>query len=118
MRNVTLEVEDNDGNRTAHTFEVLILNQRPLAVLSRPLDGESGQEYIFDATSSYDPDGLAEDLSFRWNVDGETIENISTVFYTFEEPGTYSVSLVVIDNLGEESGVKTYTIEILSLIHI
>ena len=112
MKNVTVEVEDNDGNRTAHTFNVLVLNQRPLAVLSRPVDGESGQEYIFDATSSYDPDGFATDLSFRWTIDGETIENISTVFYTFEEPGTYSVSLVVSDDLGEESGVKTYTIEI------
>ena len=88
--NITLEVEDNDGNRSSHTFYVVVLNQRPLAVMPRPVDdGESGQQYVFDASASYDPDGLVSELKYRWDIDGEIIENISTIFYSFEEPGTY-----------------------------
>ena len=112
IRNVTLEVEDNDGNRSSHTFYVMVLNQRPLAVMPRPVDGESGQQYVFDASASYDPDGLVSDLTYRWDIDGEIIENISTIFYSFEEPGTYSISLRVFDGNNEPSGLKTYTIEI------
>ena len=112
IRNVTLIVEDNDGNMSSHNFYVMVLNQRPLAVMPRPVDGEVGQPYVFDASGSYDPDGLATDLTYRWEIDHEVIENISTVYYSFEEPGTYSVSLRVFDAEGQPSGLKTYTIEI------
>ena len=67
---------------------------------------------MFDASASYDPDGLVSDLTYRWDIDGEIIENISTIFYSFEEPGTYSISLRVFDGNDEPSGLKTYTIEI------
>ena len=109
---MTLVVEDNDGNRSSHSFYVMVLNQRPLAVMPRPVDGEVGQPYVFDASGSYDPDGLATDLTYRWEIDHEVIENISTVYYSFEEPGTYSVSLRVFDAEDQPSGLKTYTIEI------
>ncbi len=112
IRNITLQVEDNDGNKSSHTFFVLVLNQRPLAVMPRPVDGEAGQQYVFDGSGSYDPDGLSSELTYKWEIAGDLIENISTVFYTFDEPGTYTVSLIVFDAIGDPSGVKTYTIEI------
>ena len=66
---------------------------------------QHGYEYaplaiLFDATDSYDPDGRI--ASYSWDFgDGETGAS-SSVSHTYDEPGSYPVTLRVLDNRGGE----------------
>ena len=113
MKNVTLEVIDDDGNSSIATLEVDVLNQRPVALFERPADGEIGDAYIF-SSSSFDPDGDTSSLSHHWTFSDrdEAIENTTSVSRTFSSPGLYSVSLIVVDERGLDSAPKTYLIHI------
>ena len=113
MKNVTLEVTDDDGNTSIAYLEVEILNQRPVALFERPSDGEIGDAYIF-SSSSFDPDGDSSALSHYWNFSDRDspIENTTSVSRTFSHPGLHSVSLVVVDERGLDSAPKTFLLYI------
>ena len=113
IKNLTLEVTDDDGNSSIANLEVEVLNQRPVAIFERPMDGEIGDAYIF-ISSSFDPDGASSSLAHIWSFSDResTIENTTSVSRTFSEPGLFSVSLTVIDDKGLESAPKTYLISI------
>jgi len=64
-----------------------------------------GQQVVFNAASSYDPDGWI--TSYQWDFDSNgTIDawgqTVAHVFYT---PGSHPVTLTVIDNQGASSAV-------------
>jgi len=113
LKNVTLEVIDDDGNASIANLEVEVLNQRPVALFERPVDGEIGSAYIF-SSSSFDPDGDTSSLSHQWTFSDRegTIDNTTSISRTFSNPGLYSVSLVVYDEKGLESAPKTYLLYI------
>jgi PKD repeat protein len=113
MKNISLEVTDDDGNTSTTTIQVLVVNQRPVAVFARPVDGFVDTEYIFESLS-FDPDGNSSTLQIIWNIStfDEDLYNVSTVYHTFTSPGLYSISLTVIDERGMESATKSYTIRI------
>jgi PKD repeat protein len=113
MKNISLEVTDDDGNTSTTTIQVLVVNQRPVAVFARPVDGFVDTEYIFESLS-FDPDGNSSTLEIIWNISAfdEALYNVSTVYHTFTSPGLYSISLTVIDERGMESATKSYTIRI------
>jgi len=113
MKNISLEVTDDDGNTSTTTIQVLVVNQRPVAVFARPVDGFVDTEYIFESLS-FDPDGNSSTLEIIWNISAfdEDLYNVSTVYHTFTSPGLYSISLTVIDERGMESATKSYTIRI------
>ncbi|MAI57403.1 MAG: hypothetical protein CML56_00185 [Rhodobacteraceae bacterium] len=111
MKNVTIEVVDDDGNRSIAYLGVEILNQRPVALFERPVDGKIGDAYVF-SSSSFDPDGDTSSLIHIWTFsdrDG-TIENVSSVSRTFSKPGLYSISLEVVDERGLRSAPKVFLI--------
>lgn len=109
LKNITLEVTDDDGNSSSHSFQVDVNNQRPVAVFNRPSDGLTDTTYFFESLS-FDPDGDSSKLSFAWNVSDmdEAIYNISSISRTFTIPGIYSISLMVTDERGLESAIKSY----------
>ncbi len=113
LKNVTLEVVDDDGNISVAHLTVNILNQRPVALFERPLDGQIGDTYIF-SSSSFDPDGDSSELSHFWTFSdrGDPIENTSSVSRTFSQPGLYSITLVVMDERGLESAPKSFLLYI------
>ena len=113
LKNITIEVTDDDGNTSMTQLEVLVLNQRPVALFERPNDGEIGEAYIF-SSSSFDPDGDSSSLMHFWTFSDreDPIENTTSVSRTFSKPGLYSVSLTVIDERGLESAPKTYLLYI------
>ena len=113
MKNVTLEVSDDDGNTSIAYLEVEILNQRPVALFERPPDGEIGDAYVF-ISSSFDPDGDSSSLSHYWTFSDreDTIENTTSISRTFSAPGLYSVTLVVFDERGLDSAPKTFLLYI------
>jgi len=106
---VNVTATDDDGNTSVASLRVHVLNQRPVALFSRPVDGTVTTEYAFQSLS-FDPDGDNSAMSLIWNITGfdEPILNQSNVVHTFDEPGTYRVTLTVIDELGLESLQKTY----------
>jgi len=64
------------------------------------LDGivEGNPTYRFDASASYDLDG--EISSFEWDFGDGTIGSGETVAHAYPYPGTYEVTLTVIDDDG------------------
>ena len=113
QKNVTLEVVDDDGNFSVAHLSVNILNQRPVALFERPLDGQIGDTYIFSSLS-FDPDGDSSELSHSWTFSDreDPIENTTSVSRTFSQPGLYSITLVVLDERGLDSAPKTFLIYI------
>lgn len=109
MKNVTLEVRDDDGNTSFANLQVEVLNQRPVAIFNRPMDGNVRTAYVFES-ESFDPDGDSSYLRHVWSISDmiEAIENVSSISRSFLNPGLYSISLVVIDERGLESAPKTY----------
>ena len=113
LKNVTLEVTDDDGNSSTATLQVQVFNQRPVAVFSRPADGTVDTQYTF-VSESFDPDGNTALLQTIWEISGldDPIYNVSSVSHTFLEPGLFTVSLTVIDDRGLTSATKSYSINI------
>jgi PKD repeat protein len=71
---------------------------------------KSGVEIGFDASSSYDADGITE---WRFNFGDGSPERVATtplVFQTYLAGGTYNVSLRVKDTLGNLSAPVTHTL--------
>jgi len=108
------KTEESIARRLRETEETLEdgENKPPVALCEFPPVAMIG-EVVFDASSSYDPDG--EIISYQWEfkIDGKTIEKFSEerVMYKFAEPGKYEIILVVVDDR-EAEDVKTFTIDI------
>jgi len=110
---VTLTVRDNDG-ATKSTQKVITVNAvgfniPPVAsFVYSPSSPSVGEKITFDASSSYDDDGLIELYSWDWNSDGTYEEDYTTptAQHTWYEEGEYTVTLRVQDNNGT---ANTYT---------
>ena len=117
---VSLTVEDNDGARSEpYSFEVTIANAPPLAAFSAlHLDGRT---VALDAQASRDPSPDGQIVHVAWDFgDGTTCPGTPfacgetgrlTPVHFYSEPGTYIVTLVVVDEQGALSRART-TIEI------
>ena len=105
-----LVVFDNKGERSANVCKTTIKvkekkiekNKPPICEMDvSPKSGKEPLQVHFDGGTSYDIDGNIE--KFEWRLgDGE--ERSSEDFsYTYDNPGTYTASLVVYDDKGERS---------------
>ncbi len=98
---VELTVTDDSGTvRNSATDRLqVIVNRTPIADAGPDLVAAPGEELLFDASGSIDPDG---DLStYLWDFrDGNTAEGVR-VRHAFEQPGIYLVRLVVQDETGQ-----------------
>ena len=107
IKNISLQVTDDDGNFTIAHFTVEVNNQRPVAIFNRPSDGMTSTAYVFQS-SSFDIDGDSSNLIHIWNISDmeEPIYDVASISRTFSKPGLYSVSLTVVDDRGLESATK------------
>jgi len=81
-------------------------NQAPVAVLSaNPTQGNIPLDVTFDANSSSDADG--DNLSYRWDFGDGDISTDATATRTFDQEGSYSVSLTVNDGQVDSEQVFT-----------
>ena len=91
-------------------------NDDPVALfVPQPLNAAlaPGTPVVFNGSTSFDLDGDIAD--YRWNLgDGTTLNGAgrSIVEHTYEEAGTYSVSLTVVDDKGAESAPKVTRIRV------
>ncbi len=101
---VTLTVRDGGHNEdsdivyiTVEADEIPVAEAGP-AELTVPED----MPVTFDGGDSYDEDGKVVDYSWTI-VELEELSSESEFTYTFEEPGTYHVELVVVDDAAQTS---------------
>ncbi|MBU0596028.1 PKD domain-containing protein, partial [Candidatus Bipolaricaulota bacterium] len=118
---ITLAVEDDDGARShPYSFALTIANAPPLALFSAVrLDSRT---VVFDARESRDPSPDGQIVHVAWEFgDGATCPGTPsacgevgrlTPVHFYSEPGTYIVTLVVVDEQGALSRSRE-TIEIL-----
>ncbi|MGE4358136.1 MAG: PKD domain-containing protein, partial [Candidatus Omnitrophota bacterium] len=111
---VKLTVDDGSGTscgKAEDTIEVF-LNKPPVADAGPNLVCCAGEENIFDASSSYDPDGNV--LSYFWDFgDGTKAEGVK-VKHTYTQAGSYNVVLTVRDNSGTkcDSAVDSFLVNV------
>ncbi|MFN7151219.1 MAG: PKD domain-containing protein, partial [Microthrixaceae bacterium] len=100
---VTLTVTDNRGATTSVTQDVTVTtpNTAPVAGFAPSC---AGLDCTFDSSSSVDPDGTI--VSYAWTFgDGATSTDASPQ-HSYDQAGTYDVSLTVFDDRGA-SNTKT-----------
>ena len=86
--------------------EILMIKFAPSADFSMTSEApHPGETVTFDASASSDPDG--EIVRYEWDFDGDGSVDVTgaTVSYVFEEPGEYSVVLIVTDDEGNQDSV-------------
>lgn len=116
----TLTVTDEGGLSDSISTPVLVGtpkndkdNKKPTAVISASKNkGAAPLAVSFDASDSVDPDGKI--TKYSWNFgDGTSAKDVSAR-HIFDQPATYSITLSVTDNLGAQSPLATYTVDVLA----
>ncbi len=109
---VTLTVTDGGGASATQAIRVNALapNQSPVAVArATPANGPAPLDVVFDAASSYDPDGAIGNMLWTYHDGSETFG--PNGYYTYTQNGTYSVTLTVYDGRGA-TGTDTVTVTV------
>lgn len=99
---------DTSGNESDFSDEVsktFLQNQSPSVTLNvNPSVGVAPLTVTLYASAN-DPDG--DIVSYEWDFDGDEISDLTTAdnstTFTFENPGSYSISVTVYDNKGASS---------------
>lgn len=113
---VILTVEDAGGLSDSVVIDIIVndpVNQPPMALATAtPLSGTAPLEVSFTGTNSTDDTAV---MSYSWNFgDGSAPSSIANPVHTFNEPGTYQVTLTVEDAGGlTDSDSVTVTVNAL-----
>lgn len=106
---VFLTVVDRTGATEQSETTVTVHSKRPIAqfTMSPSAYIKAGEEVLFNASASYDPDGTVAE--YMWDFGGGAWRStgLATVTHTFQEPGQYTVTLIVKDNEGVLSDPTT-----------
>jgi len=117
---VSLTVTDDAGNIDTVTLSIEIGGDAddepgsglPIAGFRRsPTEPIAGEPILFNGTTSIDPDGQI--VSFAWDFDGDgAVDSTAPIAeHTYDEAGTYPVSLTVTDDGGNASTTaETFTV--------
>ena len=92
---------DLEGNTIRRIQYTGAGNQPPVSVIAAsPTSGPAPLTVSFDGTGSYDPDAGDGITAYSWDLNGDAIyggSTSATTSYTYNSPGTYTVSLRVTD---------------------
>lgn len=101
---VTLTVIDDDGAISSTSAVETVLNRPPVALFTENMTTVKENEAIhFDASESYDPDGLI--VNYFWDFGDGTNTTGQTVNHAFVEEGNYTVTLTITDDDGASSSL-------------
>ncbi len=109
---VTLTVTDDGGLTGGASTTVTVSkppspgrpNKKPKADAGPNMKISVGSTIHFDGSGSDDPDGTI--LSYRWDFGDESTATVVDPSHTYNDPGHYTVTLVVKDNRGAEDSDK------------
>jgi len=105
---VTFTATDLDGLSGSDdvTFTVIDVNELPVANASGPYFGEVGEEILFNASESYDSDGII--VNYTWSFgDGSKGYGVITE-HAYTQIGEYLVNLSIVDDCGLTDYNTTY----------
>ncbi|MCK4730061.1 MAG: PKD domain-containing protein [Candidatus Aenigmarchaeota archaeon] len=108
--NYTMSIDyDGDGEideeKIPNVNEIININQPPVALFTYSSENIIvDKEITFNASSSYDSDGLI--VSYRWKFGDREIENGEVVTHFYSSPANYSVILTVVDDNGIRDSVQ------------
>jgi PKD repeat protein len=100
---LTLSIQDADGNEDLATQIINVVEEGSSPTANIEADQTTGSVPLtvsFDATSSIDPDEDIIDYEWDFDEDGLSDESGDVTTYTFEEVGTYQVTLTTTDSIG------------------
>jgi ABC-type branched-subunit amino acid transport system substrate-binding protein/PKD repeat protein len=80
-------------------------NVPPVAVINGPYSGEETSSISFSSAGSHDPDGNI--VEYRWDFGDDQTSTSPNPSHTYEEAGTYTVTLRVTDNQGANNIATT-----------
>jgi len=105
-----IDANNQDRYPLVNPWTPTLPNQPPVAgeFSYYPINPKAGEQVIFDASSSYDPDGEIMFYEWDWNGDGYYDEYTTSPVVTFwwAEKGSYNVTLSVTDNEGATNTAK------------
>lgn len=104
---VALRVDDGSGQPNATAVDVtrVVIDARPIADAGGGRDVCSGDQVLFDASASRDPDGGL--LRHEWDFGDGTRSPLVNPVKIYERPGAYQVTLTVRDESGFSRGVHS-----------
>ena len=113
----TIFATTQDGNKEAVSQIQVTANAKPVAVISAtPTSGFAPLAVNFSAAGSSDPNNGDFILGFDWDFgDGSPRANSNAPSHTYTAPGTYTVTLRVMDNHDVYSDPVTTTITVNSI---
>jgi len=103
---VTVTVVDGDGetDTVRRTVTVAAANDPPTPAFSLGAQRVAvGGTLSLDASASSDPDGRV--ASYSWHLGDGVVATGETVEHAYAAPGTYNVTLVVVDDDGERRSI-------------
>lgn len=77
----------------------------PVADPGGPYNGAVGEEITFDASGSFDPEGII--TSYYWDFGDGTNDTGKTVTHSYSQRGFYTVTLTVTDETGKQGTTET-----------
>ena len=102
---VTLTVTDDDGAIASTNATKTVLNRPPVANFTESAEtAYVGEPITFNATESYDPDGII--ASYFWDFGDGTNATGVIVDHSYANNGTYTVTLIVTDDDGATNSVN------------
>ncbi len=107
---VVLTVEDSEGNEDESTLEITVTEEgsEPIAsFVTTPQSKTGAVPLTVQFDGSYSSDADLDIIQYEWDFDSDgTIDDTGdAVAYTFEEVGTYEVTLTVTDSTGNVDSV-------------
>ncbi len=112
---VTLTVTDAQGATDTDTVDVSVGNENPVVggLTANPTTPNTGDNVTLEATGVTDADGDAID-HYEWDFgDGTTnADGTQQIGHIYGAPGTYTVSVVAVDDRGGRSVARTLDITV------
>jgi PKD repeat protein len=85
-------------------------NTRPVAVIGGPYSGVATEPISFHGSDSFDPDGNS--ITFQWNFGDGGSASVSNPSHVYASAGSYTVTLVVTDDLNLASSPATTSVNV------
>lgn len=114
IHNIYFKVRDSNGWSDEVTITVVIMkgsepiNEPPVADVGGPYLGYTNISVSFDGSTSSDPDGNDDIISYLWDFGDGTNGTGITVGHTFINSGNYTVKLTITDTSGLTNVSSTY----------